>query len=284
MSDERERERKLEKLLHCPSYRVAYHDTDFLDGPDLRPIRMELELLKPELAFRQHNIRSTIVVFGSTRITEPTVAAQRLDRARARLADTPNDRRRQREVARAERIAAKSRYYDVARNFARLASSYSQQQARGEYVIVTGGGPGIMGAANRGAHDAAAKSIGLNIRLLKEQKPNPFISPELCFQFHYFAIRKFHFLLRAKALVVFPGGFGTLDELLDALTLRQTGRMQDIPIVIFGREYWEKTIDFQFMADEGTVDDVNLDLFRFADSAEGAWEMIQKFHQRYPAT
>jgi len=283
MSDEQEREEQRQKLLHCPSYRVAYRDTDFLDGPDLRPIRMELELLKPELAFRQHDVRSTIVVFGSTRIAEPTAAAQHLDRARARLADTPDDLRRQREVARAERIAAKSHYYEISREFARLASSFSRRRGENDYMIVTGGGPGIMEAANRGAHDVEAKSIGLNIRLPKEQKPNPFISPGLCFQFHYFAIRKFHFLLRARALVVFPGGFGTLDELFDALALRQTGRMQDIPILIFGREYWEKAIDFQFLADEGTIDDANLDLFRFVDSAEQAWETIQNFHRR-PAT
>jgi uncharacterized protein (TIGR00730 family) len=145
---------------------------------------------------------------------------------------------------------------------------------------MTGGGPGIMEAANRGAYDVEAKSIGLNIRLPQEQKPNPFITPDLCFQFSYFAMRKFHFLLRAKGLVVFPGGFGTLDELLDALTLRQTGRMQEIPIIMFGREYWERVIDFQFLTDEGAVDDRDLDLFRFAETAQQAWEMILEFHEK----
>ena len=281
MIDDRERKQNLEKILHSPSYRVAYKDVDFLSDPKLRPTRMELELMKPELAFQQHNVRSTIVVFGSTRITEPAVAQRNLELAKARLADTPDDPRRRRAVARAERIAANSKYYDVARELARMVSECSQQDDQCDYVVITGGGPGIMEAANRGAYDVKAKSVGLNIRLPREQQPNPYISPELCFQFHYFAMRKFHFLLRAKALVVFPGGFGTLDELFDALTLRQTGRMQEIPIIIFGREYWERAVDFQFLADEGSINDDDLDLFRYADTAQQAWDMIQGFHKKY---
>jgi uncharacterized protein (TIGR00730 family) len=282
-----DREKKIETITSSPSYRVAYQDADFLASPRMRAARLELELMKPELAFEDHNIRSTIVVFGSTRIIEPAAATANLEHCKARLADTPNDSRRQRAVARAERLLAKSRYYDLAREFARLVSSRCQhdQQRRGEeetdYVIVTGGGPGIMEAANRGACDADAKSIGLNIHLPMEQMPNAYITPDLCFQFHYFAIRKFHFLLRAKALLVFPGGFGTLDELFDALALRQTGRMNDIPIILFGREYWEHVIDFQYLADEGTIEDHDLDLFRFADTPQQAWEMIERFHQRY---
>ncbi len=278
MSDEREREKNLEAILRSANYRVAYKDVDFLAGTELRPVRMQLELLKPELAFQDHDIRSTIVVFGSTRIPEPAVAEVHLERARARLADTPDDPRRKRAVARAERIVSKCRYYEIARQFARLVSSSCQADGKCDYVVITGGGPGIMEAANRGAYDVGAKSIGLNIRLPHEQQPNPFISPELCFQFHYFAMRKFHFILRAKALVVFPGGFGTIDELFDALTLRQTGRMQHIPIIIFGREYWQRVIDFEHLADEGTIDDENLDLFRYAETAEEAWEMIRRFH------
>ncbi len=280
MTDERERKENLDKILHSPSYRVAYRDVDFLTGPRLRATRMELELLKPELIFQEHNVRSTIVVFGSTRIVEAAVAKRQLEQAQARLADTPDDPRRRRAVARAERIAAKSRYYEVAREFARLVSSCCQQDEDSDYVIVTGGGPGIMEAANRGAYDTRAKSAGLNIRLPHEQQPNPYITPELCCQFHYFAMRKFHFILRAKALVVFPGGFGTLDELFDALTLRQTGRMQEIPIIMFGREYWDEVVDFQFLADEGAIDDEDLDLFRFAETARQAWDMILRFHQR----
>ena len=268
------------RILSSPSYRVAYKDVDFLTSADMRATRMELELLKPELAFRKHDIRSTIVVFGSTRIVEPAAAREHLERARADLAETPDDPRRRRAVARAERIVARCHYYELAREFARLVSSTCQVQGQCDYVVITGGGPGIMEAGNRGAYEVGAKSIGLNIRLPREQQPNPYITPELCFQFHYFALRKFHFLLRAKALVVFPGGLGTLDELFDALTLRQTGRMQQIPIIIFGREYWQQAIDFQYMADEGTIDDEDLDLIRYAETAEEAWEIIRQFHRR----
>jgi len=279
MRDEFEEARNVDRLLHSPSYRVAYKDEEFLAGPRLRPVRMELELQKPELAFQDQGIRSTIVVFGSTRIIEPLEAEKALERARARLADTPDDPRRRRAVSRAERIVAKSHYYNLAREFAHLVSAESQVEGRFDYVVVTGGGPGIMEAANRGAYDDGAKSIGLNIRLPHEQAPNPYITPELCFQFHYFAMRKFHFLLRAKALVVFPGGFGTLDELFDALALRQTGRLQHIPIIMFGREYWERVIGFRFLADEGTILDEDLDLFRYAETPQEAWEMIKQFHR-----
>jgi uncharacterized protein (TIGR00730 family) len=208
------------------------------------------------------------------------VAAKQLEEARARLAETPNDPRRRRALARLERVAAKSQYYDLARRFAALVSSEGQRSGRYHYVVVTGGGPGIMEAANRGACDVGAKSVGLNIRLPMEQQPNPFITPELCFQFHYFAMRKFHFVLRAKALVIFPGGYGTLDELFECLTLRQTRRMQDIPIIIFGREYWKKAVNFQFLADEGAIDEADLDLFRYAETPEEAWDTIVRFHAK----
>ena len=278
MNDEQQHEAMVERILQSPSYRPAYKDIDFLSSPALRPMRMELELLKPELAFREQHIESTLVTFGSTRILEPQAAQDQLEHARARLADTPKDQRRKRAVARAERVVAKSRYWEMAREFARLVSTSCQKEDQCDYVILTGAGPGIMEAANRGAHEVGAKSIGLNIHVPMEQVPNPYVTPELCFQFHYFAMRKFHFLLRAKALVVFPGGFGTIDELFDALTLRQTHRMQDIPIIIFGREYWEKAVNFQFLADEGTIDDADLDLFRYAEGAEEAWDMIGRFH------
>ena len=278
MNERTEREANLRKILHSPSYRVAYKDIEFLDEPEMRPARVELELMKAELILREEGVESTIVVFGSTQIVEPAEAQARLDRARSRLEDTPNDTRRRRDVARAERLASKSQYYQLAREFAALVSASCQNGEQRDYVICTGGGPGIMEAANRGAYDVGAKSIGLNIRLPKEQAPNPYITPELCFQFHYFAIRKLHFLLRAKALVVFPGGFGTLDELFDALTLRQTGRMQHIPVVMFGRKYWERVINFRFLADEGVIEDRDLDLFGFADTPEEAWRMIQDFH------
>lgn len=283
MTPKQERNENLQKIIHSLSYRVAYKDVDFLMEPELRAARMELEQIKPELYFQRQNIRSTIVVFGSTRIVEPAAAQEQYEQAQARLADTPDDPRRQRAARRAEQILQRSRYYDVAREFARRVSAACQGDGQCDYVICTGGGPGIMEAANRGAFEVGAKSIGLNIRLPHEQQPNPYITPELCFQFHYFAIRKFHFLLRAKALVVFPGGFGTLDELTDALTLRQSGRMQEIPIILFGREYWEQALPLSFMADAGTIDDVDLDLFRYAETAEEAWRMIQQFHHRRTA-
>ncbi len=266
----------LSKILQSPSYRVAYKDVEFLMRPEMRAARLELELLKPELYFQQNNIRSTIIVFGSARILEPSAARRQLEQAKQELAKTPKDPKRQRAVAQAERLLERSRYYDTAREFARLVSTACQDGSKCDYVIVTGGGPGIMEAANRGAHDVAAKSVGLNIRLPREQQPNPYITPDLCFQFHYFAMRKLHFLLRAKALVAFPGGFGTLDELFDALTLRQTGRMQAIPVILFGREYWERVIDFQFMADQGIIADADLDLLDFAETAAEAWAVIQR--------
>ena len=282
MNEDRQREMNLRQILQSLSYRVAYQDVDFLMQPEMRAARMELEFLKPEMYFQRNNIRSTVVLFGSTRIIEPAAAQEQLERARARLADTPNDQRRQRAVARAEQLAKRSHYYDTAREFARLVSTASKEGGGSDYVVTTGGGPGAMEAANRGAYEVGAKSIGLNIRLPREQQPNPYITPDLCFQFHYFAMRKFHFLLRAKALVVFPGGFGTLDELFDALTLRQTGRMQEIPVIMFGREYWQQAINFNFLTDAGTVDDADLDLISYAETAEEAWNMIQQFHRHRP--
>jgi uncharacterized protein (TIGR00730 family) len=279
MNEERERQENLEKILHSPSYRVAYQDVEFLSDPKMRAARIELELLKPDLILERNKVVSTIVVFGSTRIGEPAAAQRQVETARTRLAETPNDPRRQRALAHAERLAALSPYYEKARKFASLVSSQGQKDGPRKYVVVTGGGPGIMEAANRGAYEVRAKSVGLNIRLPLEQMPNPYITPELCFQFHYFAMRKFHFLLRAKAMVAFPGGFGTLDELFETLALRQTGRMQDIPIIIFGREYWEKVINFQYLADQGVVGDQDLDLIRYAETPEEAWEIILGFHK-----
>ncbi len=266
----------LSKILESPSYRVAYKDVDFLMRPEMRAARVELELMKPELYFHQNRIRSTVVVFGSTQIVEPAAARRRLEEAEAALTAAPNDRRRRRAVERAKNLVERSSYYDAAREFARLVSAAAGDNHFRDYVITTGGGPGIMEAANRGAADVNAKSVGLNIRLPHEQQPNPYITPDLCFQFHYFAIRKLHFVLRAKALVAFPGGFGTLDELFDALALRQTGRMQAIPIILFGREYWRHVIDFQFLADQGTIADADLDLVSYAETAAEAWEIIRR--------
>jgi len=274
-----EQEQNLQAILNSSAYILAEQDTKLLARQELRPVRMQLELLKPELALHEHNIESTIVVFGSTRICDPEQAETAAAAARAALAADPDNKHLVRLAARAERLLAKAPYYNAARDFAALVSSTCQVQGKKTFVMVTGGGPGIMEAANRGAFEVGAQSIGLNITLPAEQRPNPFITPGLCFQFHYFALRKLHFLLRAQALVVFPGGFGTLDEFFDAITLRQTRRMQEIPIIMFGREYWERVIDFQFLADEGVIQDEHLELIQYAETPAEAWDIITRFHK-----
>jgi len=269
----------LEAILHSQGYRLAEEDIDFLAQPELRPVRMQLELLKPEMRLAEHHVSSTIVLFGSTQIIAESEAQQRLVRAEEAAAKAPDDRTLAREAERARRLLAKSHYYEAARDFARLVTMCCQPDSEIHYVIVTGGGPGIMEAGNRGAYEAGGKSIGLNISLPAEQIPNPYITSDLCFRFRYFAMRKLHFLLRARALIAFPGGFGTMDELFEALTLRQTHRMQEIPIVLFGREYWDRVIDFQFLADEGAIQDEHLKLISYAETAQEAWEIIDRFHR-----
>ena len=233
------------RTAESSSYIPADRDTDFLQREELRSVRIGLELLKPELIQHEQGIQSTIVVFGSARLQEPATAAHTLHMAEAEAARAPNDPTNQHRVAIARRQLILSKYYDVAREFSRLVSSTCQVDGRCDYVIVTGGGPGIMEAANRGAADVGAKSIGLNITLPHEQHPNPYITPGLNFQFRYFAIRKMHFLIRAKALVAFPGGFGTLDELFETLTLLQTGKTDNVMVVLVGRDFWERVINSQ---------------------------------------
>ncbi len=274
----RNAEENLKAILKSPTYLSAARDIDFLWREDLRPVRMQLELLKPELLLTEANVESTIVVFGGTQILPKIQAVARLTAAEQQLAEKPDDAAAQRAVACAKRIVAKSKYYEAARAFATLVSSRCQSDGKCDYVITTGGGPGVMEAANRGAFDVDAKSVGLNITLPHEQAPNAYITPELCFDFHYFAMRKFHFLMRAKALVIFPGGFGTLDELFDALTLRQVGRLQEIPIILYGREYWDQVLNFQFLADEGVVADADLNLISYAESPQEAWQLIIEHH------
>lgn len=271
-------EANLLRIEQSVSYRLAAQDLDFLNRPELRPVRMQLELLKPEMTLVEHGVRSTIVLFGGTQIVDAPQAEARLNAARATVSADPSSVTAARALRRAESLAAKSHYYDAARDFSRLVTSSCQLDGECDYVIVTGGGPGIMEAGNRGAFDVNGKSIGLNITLPAEQRPNAYITPELCFQFRYFALRKLHFLLRAKALVVFPGGFGTLDELTDALTLRQTHRMQEIPIILYGRAFWDRAIDFQFLADEGVIADEHLDLVSYSETPEEAWDAIVRFH------
>ena len=267
-----------QSIIESSSYLLAEVDIEFLGRGQQRPVRMQLELQKVETLLRENNINSTVVVFGGTQIVPQAEAEARLAKAKRHLEQNPKDARSKRSVQRAESILAKSRFYDDGLEFGRLVSSKCQTNGKGEFVIATGGGPGIMEAANRGAYEVGAKSVGFNIELPHEQEPNPYITPQLCFQFSYFALRKFHFVLRAAALVVFPGGFGTLDELFNTLTLRQTGRMQEIPIILYGRDYWNSIINFQALADEGVITDEDLDLIYFAETPMEAWNIISEFH------
>jgi len=266
-------------LKHSPSYIKAFEDVEFLNRDELRAVRLQLELLKPEILQNEHHIDSTIVVFGSARLLSRDEASRAMAEAQASAAAAPGDARATAAVAQAKRNLANARYYDEAREFARIVSSTCQMRNRGEYVIVTGGGPGVMEAANRGAHDVGAVSVGLNITLPFEQEPNPYITPELCFQFRYFAIRKMHFLLRAKALVAFPGGYGTFDELFETLTLVQTRKVEPLPIILFGRDFWERVVSWRVLAEEGMVSADDLGLFRYAEKAGEAWDLITRFHR-----
>ena len=256
------------------SYRLAFADTSFLLREEMRPVRMQLELLKPELVQDEQGIESTVVIFGSARILPADAAQRLLDDARAANDATA--------LAAAERRLAMSRFYEEARNFAAIVTEKSRQLHTPLYVV-TGGGPGIMEAGNRGAFDVGGKSIGLNIVLQHEQAPNPYITPELCFQFHYFGLRKMHFLMRSVALVAFPGGFGTLDELFEALTLIQTGKSRRRPVLLFGREFWTRLINFDLLVETGMISAADLKLFRFVETAEEAWTALEAeygFEQR----
>ena len=256
-----------------PSYRLAYDDFDFIMRDELRPVRLQLELLKPELAQLEQNIEATVVIFGSARIADTDSATCALVAAQAALANDPDNSELIRQARIAGQVLAKSPYYDAARALATLIT-LGAKQLEPTLTVVTGGGPGIMEAANRGADDVGGKSIGLNIVLPGEQKPNPYITPELCFQFHYFAIRKMHFLMRAIALVAFPGGFGTLDELFEALTLIQTRKVKPIPVILFGQAYWDKIINFDAMVEEGVITACDRELIYYAETAEHAWQHI----------
>ncbi|MGE0643780.1 MAG: TIGR00730 family Rossman fold protein [Nitrospira sp.] len=256
------------------SYIPADRDTEFLQRDELRSVRLGLELLKPELIQTDEGIGSTIVVFGSARLKEPKTAQEELQQAESEAARAPHDQVRQQEVMIAKRQLELSKFYDIAREFGRLVSSTCQIDGHCDYVIVTGGGPGIMEAANRGASDVKAKSIGLNITLPHEQHPNPYITPKLSFQFRYFAIRKMHFLLRAKALVAFPGGFGTLDELFETLTLLQTGKTDRVIVVLVGRKFWDRLINWQLLVECGLISPHDLELFHYAETAKEAWDII----------
>lgn len=242
------------QTLH-PAYRLAFADNDFLLRDELRPVRLQLELLKPDLEMSERGIRSTIVMFGGARIPRPEEA----------------------DLARTRTLRELAHFYDVAREFARLMTLRSVESGGCDDVIVTGGGPGVMEAGNRGATEAGGVSIGLNIVLPHEQAPNTYVTPDLCFNFHYFAIRKMHFLMRARAVTVFPGGFGTLDEMFEALTLIQTGRMARMPFILFGQEFWSRIINWKALAEAGTISTDDLSLFQFAETAQEAIAIIDGF-------
>src|SRR5437764_9118176 len=255
------------------AYKLAFQDTEFLLREDLRPVRFQLELLKPELLLNEAKIGSTMVFYGSARIPAP-------DMADALIAAATNDEQR----AIAERLKAKSRYYEVARELARLASrSDADSEDNRHFVVCSGGGPSIMEAANRGAHDEGRKTIGLNIVLPHEQLPNRYVTPDLSFQFHYFALRKMHFLLRARAVAVFPGGYGTFDEMFELLTLIQTGKVRPLPILLFGKDYWNRVVNFEAMVEEGVIAPHDLDLIHWTEDAQEAWEFVMNFYADHPA-
>ena len=269
---------RVQVILNSPCYRRADIDIDFLARDGVRGVRLQLDYLKAELLLEQHEIHQTIVVFGSTRICEPTAALRKVDALHALLVADTNNMELQRQLTIAERIHAKSHYYEVAREFGRLVGSANHGARKHHTAIITGGGPGMMEAANRGAFDVAAKSVGLNVSLPHEQYPNPYVTPELCFSFHYFALRKLHFLLRAKALVAFPGGYGTFDELFEVLTLIQTRKIKPIPVVLVGEAYWRRAVDIDFLVDEGVIDSEDRELFWFAETAQEIWDGILHWH------
>jgi uncharacterized protein (TIGR00730 family) len=255
------------------AYKLAFQDTDFLLREDLRPVRFQLELLKPELLMNEAKIGSTFVFYGSARIPEPSMAD-------ALVAGATDDEQR----AVAERLKAKSHYYEVARDLARLASKCEpDEDGQRQFVVCSGGGPSIMEAANRGAVEEGVETIGLNIVLPHEQLPNHYVTPNLSFQFHYFALRKMHFLLRARAVAVFPGGFGTFDEFFELLTLIQTGKVRPLPVLLFGRDFWTRVVNFDALVEEGVIAPHDLEIFHWCEDAESAWEFVQRFYEEHPA-
>jgi hypothetical protein len=270
------------ELQDHPSYRLAFADTEFLMQDELRSARLQLEYLKPQLILEQHHVKATVVVFGSARFLSPEQASLQLAQAQQQLALAPDEPQYLQLLQQAKRQVRNSRYYVEAQRFAELVTQHSHQSPKTALMIISGGGPGVMEAANRGAYQAGGKSIGLNIVLPHEQRPNPYITPEFCFQFHYFAIRKMHFLQRARALVAFPGGFGTLDELFETLTLLQTGKASKVPVVLFDEQFWRKLINFDLLVEEGLISPQDLDLIRFVDSAEAAWQVICDSYQLPP--
>ena len=279
LNEDPDAHKRVEQIVKNSAYIIAEEDQDFLLQHETLGQRLDLDYLKAELLLQKHGIDHTIVVFGSTRIIEEKTAMHELESAQKALKKAPMSTKQMHKVNIAERILEKSRYYKIARKFGRLVGEAGKGPGDSRLTLMTGGGPGIMEAANRGAFDVGAKSIGLNISLPHEQFPNPYITPELCFRFHYFTIRKFHFLQRSKALVVFPGGFGTLDELFSVLTLIQTRKIDPIPIVLVGKKYWKHLINIDFLEDEGVIDPEDRSLFWYAESAKEIWEGLLNWHK-----
>ncbi len=270
--------RRIAEIMASPSYRPADQDVEFLNRDDVRGLRLQLDYSKAEALLAQHGIAHTIVVFGSTRIPEPAAARRHVEDLTAARAALPDDTTLAERLTVAERLLAKSRYYDIARAFGRLAAGAGDAPHGQRLVLMTGGGPGMMEAANRGAYDGGARTAGLNITLPHEQFPNPYVTPELCFRFHYFALRKLHFLKRARALVAFPGGYGTFDELFETLTLIQTRKIAPLPVILVGQDYWRRAFDVDFLVAEGTIDPEDRDLFWYAETAEEIWDDICHWH------
>jgi len=278
-SDDPAASEAVRKILASSTYRQADEDIDFLQEPKTRGLRLQLEYMKAETVLSEHHVAHTVVVFGSTRIDEPQAAARRLKECSEALAANPESSDLRQRHAIAQRLLEKSKYYDIARELGRIVGRSGANARGGRIMIMTGGGPGIMEAANRGACDVGAKSIGLNITLPREQYPNPYISPELCLRFRYFALRKFHFALRARALVAFPGGFGTMDELLEVLELSQTRKMRPVPVILVGEAYWRRAFDPEFLFEEGVIDSEDRELFWFAETAEEVWRGILRWYE-----
>jgi len=267
-------------MPHAPRPRRADRDLDLLARPELRPVRLLLEYLKPELGLRDRGVRHTIVVFGSTRLLEPDVARERLEAAEREAARPGAEAEAAAALRRARNALEMSRYYAIGRELGALVGTCGEGPGDHRVVIATGGGPGAMEAANRGAFEVGGASVGLNVALPREQQPNPYLTPDLCFEFRYFALRKLHFMLRARALVALPGGYGTLDELFETLCLIQTGKREPLPVVLVGEAFWRSAIDFAFLIERGVIDAGDLELFRFAETARETWDAILEWYAR----
>jgi hypothetical protein len=266
-------------IRESPTYRLAEQDVDFVARADIRGPRLEIEYLKADTILAEQHIDHTIVVFGSTRIPEPAAARRNVEALRGAVRADPDNGELLVRLATAERVLAKSHYYDVAREFGRLVGNAGSNERRPRVMVMTGSGPGLMEAANRGAFDVGAKSVGLNIELPHEQYPNPYVTPDLCFRFHYFALRKLHLLLRAKALIAFPGGYGTFDELFEVLTLIQTRKIKPIPVVLVGEHFWRRAVNVDYLVEEGVIDIEDRELFWFAETAQEIWDGILRWYE-----